>query len=144
MSDLISTVWQVAPHSQGFSQGEEMTKKTHEELVPQSEIPSQGPALLFDAEGDIAEALIQSLLDEAQCLAREIPSMVFVVEGRPGCSLVFTEPAPMPLVRAMIKVLGGGMLSPVRIEALNLRPLLRINEAGFSLFVRPVVAEVEA
>lgn len=121
-----------------------MKRNKHEELVPQSEIPASGPALLFDAEGDIAEALIESLLDQAHCLAREIPSMVFVVEGRPSCSLVFTEPAPMPLVRAMIKVLGGGMLSPVRIEELRLRPLLRINEDGFSLFVRPVVLEVEA
>ena len=121
-----------------------MKRSKPEEYVPQSEIPVSGPALLFDAEGDIAEALIQSLLDEAHCLAHEVPSMVFVVENRPACSLVFTEPAPMPLVRAMIKVLGGGMLSPVRIEALRLRPLLRINEAGFSLFVRPVVAEVEA
>lgn len=121
-----------------------MKRNKKEEFVLQSEIPASGPALLFDAEGDIAEALIQSLLDEAHALAREIPSMVFVVEGRPGCTLVFTEPAPMPLVRAMIKVLGGGMLSPVRIEALRLRPLLRMNEAGFSLFVRPVTAEVEA
>lgn len=121
-----------------------MKRSNREELVPQSEIPSSGPALLFDAEGDIAEALIQSLLDEAHALARETPSMVFVVEGKPGCSLVFTEPAPLPLVRSMIKLLGGGMLSPVRIEALNLRPLLRINEAGFSLFVRPVLVEVEA
>ncbi len=121
-----------------------MKRTKREEYVPQSEIPASGPALLFDAEGDVAEALIQSLLDEAHCLARETPSMVFVVEGKPKCSLVITEPAPMPLVRAMIKLLGGGMLSPVRIEALKLRPLLRINEAGFSLFVRPVAAEVEA
>lgn len=121
-----------------------MKRNNREELVPQSEVPATGPALLFDAEGDIAEALIQSLLDQAHCLAREVPSMVFVVEGRSLCSLVFTEPAPMPLVRAMIKLLGGGMLSPVRIEDLKLRPLLRINDAGFSLFTRPVPAEVVA
>jgi len=121
-----------------------MKRTNREEFVPQSEIPAEGPALLFDAEGDIAEALIESLLDQAHCLPGEVPSMVFVVEGRPACALVFTEPAPMPLVRAMIKLLGGGTLSPVRIEQLRLRPLLRINEAGFSLFVRPVAAEVEA
>lgn len=143
MSDLISTLWLVAITRRAF-RGEEMKRNKSEEWVPQSEVPAQGPALLFDAEGDIAEALIQALLDEAHCLARELPSMVFVVEGRPSCALVFTEPAPMPLIRAMIKVLGGGMLSPVRIEALKLRPLLRINEAGFSLFVRPVAAEVLA
>ncbi len=121
-----------------------MKRSNREEFFPQSEVPASGPALQFDAEGDVAEALIQSLLDEAHCLPNEAPSMVFVVEGRATCSLVFTEPAPMPLVRAMIKMLGGGMLSPVRIEAMKLRPLLRINEAGFSLFVRPVVAQVQA
>ena len=119
-------------------------RREEEAFVAQADIPSSGPALQFDAEGDIAEALIQSLLDEAHCLARETPSMVFVVEGKPGCTLVFTEPAPMPLVRAMIKVLGGGMLTPVRIEDLKLRPLLRINDEGFSLFVRPVAPQVQA
>ena len=112
--------------------------------MSQSKLPTSGPALRFDAEGDLAEALIHALLEEAHALAREIPATVFVVEGRPACSLVFTEPAPMPLVRAMVRALGGGMLSPVRIEELPLRPLLRIDEAGFSLFVRPVGAEVEA
>ena len=121
-----------------------MKRTKHEAWVSQSDVPAHGPALLFDAEGDIAEALIQSLLDEAHCLAGELPSIVFVVEGRSSCALVFTEPAPMPLIRAMIKVLGGGMLTPVRIESLKLRPLLRIDEEGFSLFVRPVVAEVLA
>ena len=121
-------------------------KRTQQEetFVPQSEIPAAGPALRFDAEGDIAEALIQSLLDEAQALSREPASMVFLISARPGCTLVFTEPAPMPLVRAMIKLLGGGMLSPVRLEDLALRPLLRINEAGFSLFTRPVLPAMEA
>lgn len=114
------------------------------QLVAQADLPSKGAALQFDAEGDIAEALIQGLLDQAHNLAREAPSMVFVVEGKPGCTLVFTEPAPMPLVRAMIKILGGGMLTPVRIEALRLRPLLRINDQGFSLFVRPVAEQVAA
>ncbi len=121
-----------------------MNRNKSEEFVPQSEVPAAGPALLFDSEGDVAEALIESLLDQAHALAREVPSMVFVVEGRPSCTLVFTEPAPMPLVRAMIKLLGSGMLSPVRIEQLKLRPLLRINEEGFSLFVRPVAVEVQA
>lgn len=118
--------------------------KEEELLIPASEVPAAGPALQFDAEGDVAEALIQSLLDQAHNLQRETPSMVFVVEARATCTLVFTEPAPMPLVRAMIKVLGGGMLTPVRIEHLRLRPLLRINEAGFSLFVRPVALEAQA
>lgn len=121
-----------------------MNRNKSEEFVPQSEVTAAGPALLFDSEGDVAEALIESLLDQAHALAREVPSMVFVVEGRPSCTLVFTEPAPMPLVRAMIKLLGSGMLSPVRIEQLKLRPLLRINEEGFSLFVRPVAVEVQA
>ena len=119
-------------------------KATEEFFVPQSAIPSSGPGLLFDAEGDVAEALIQGLLDEAHCLSRERESMVFVVEGGRSCRLVFTEPAPMPLVRAMIKQLGGGMLSPVRLEALKLRPLLRMNEGGFSLFTRPVLAGAQA
>ena len=124
-----------------------MKRKTPAEtetFIPLSEIPRAGAALLFDAEGDIADALIQALLDEAQCLCREPESMVFVVEGGRSCKLVFTEPAPMPLIRAMIKTLGGGTLSPVRLEAQALRPLLRINEDGFSLFVRPVLPEVEA
>lgn len=119
-------------------------QKPKETIVPQSSIPSFGPALLFDAEGDIAEALIQSLLDQAQCLSRELESMVFVVQGQPISRLVFTEPAPMPLVRAMIKHLGGGMLSPVRLEHLSLRPLLRINETGFSLFTAPAMPAVIA
>ena len=38
----------------------------------------------------------------------------------------------------MIKLLGGGMLTPVRLEDVPLRPLLRITEEGFSLFVHPV------
>lgn len=118
--------------------------QTEETFIAQADVPATGPALQFDAEGDIAEALIQSLLEEAHCLAGETPSMVFVVEGKPGCTLVFSEPAPMPLVRAMIKVLGGGMLTPVRIEQLRLRPLLRINDRGFSLFVRPVASQVQA
>ncbi|GEM_PF-3267377 len=113
-------------------------------FISRADIPTSGPALLFDADGDIAEALIQSLLDQSHALPHETPSLVFVVEGRPGATLVFTEPAPMPLVRAMIKVLGGGMLTPVRLEALNLRPLLRIDHQGFSLFLRPHSAEVMA
>ena len=115
-----------------------------ETFIPQSEIPHAGPALAFDAEGDIAEALIQALLEEAQCLSRVPESLVFVVEGGRGCRLVFTEPAPMPLVEAMIRILGGGTLCPARLEKLRLRPLLRINEDGFSLFVRPVLPEAAA
>ncbi len=114
-------------------------KKEEEGFVSAAEIPSQGPGLQFDAEGDVPEALIQSLLDEAHNLAREEPSLVFVREGRLPCTLVFTEPAPVPLVRAMIKLLGSGMLTPVRLEALKLRPLLRINAEGFSLFLHPVL-----
>ncbi len=115
-----------------------------EAFIPQSEIPREGPALVFDAEGDLAEALIQALLDEAPCLNREPESMVFVVEGGRTCRLAFTEPAPMPLVKAMIRHLGGGSWSPERLEKLRLRPLLRIDETGFSLFVRPVLPEAEA
>ena len=79
-----------------------MTKRKQEEdvFIAAAEIPSAGPALQFDAEGDVPEALIQSLLDEAHNLARAEPSMVFVREGRGPCRLVFTEPAPEPLVRA--------------------------------------------
>jgi hypothetical protein len=143
MSALISTLGRVALTRRAFPGGK-MKPNKGDPLIPQSEVPAAGPALLFDAEGDIAQALIESLLDEAHALALEIPSMVFVAEGRPSCTLVFTEPAPMPLVRAMIKRLGSGMLSPVRIEHLKLRPLLRINADGFSLFVRPVAVEVEA
>ena len=115
-----------------------------ESFIPLADVPRAGPALMFDAEGDIAEALIQALLEEAQCLSREPESMVFVVEGGRSCRLVFTEPAPMPLVRGMIKQLGGGTLSPVRLEQLSLRPLLRIIAEGFSLFVRPVLPEAVA
>ena len=119
-------------------------KRRNEELIPQSEVPAFGPALQFDAEGDVAEALIHSLLQEAHRLRRQAPSMVFVVEDTPSCTLVFTEPAPMLLICALIKLLGGGMLRPVRLEALKLRPLLRINQAGFSLFMRPLLAQVSA
>ena len=115
-----------------------------ETFIPQSEIPRAGRALVFDAEGDIAEALIQALLEQAHCLSRAPESLVFVVEGGRTCRLAFTEPAPMPLVQAMVRLLGGGVLCPARLEKLKLRPLLRINEEGFSLFVRPVLPEAEA
>ena len=115
-----------------------------ETFVPLSELPQAGPAVVFEAEGDVAEALIQALLEEAHCLSGEPSSMVFVVEGGRSCKLVFTEPAPMPLVRSMIKQLGGGTLSPARLDKLKLRPLLRIDPDGFSLFVRPVLPEVVA
>jgi hypothetical protein len=115
-----------------------------ETFIPMSEVPAEGPALIFDAEGDIAEALVQALLDEAHCLGRQPRSMVFVLESSRTCKLVFTEPAPMPLVNSLIRQLGGGTLSPARLEKLQLRPLLRIDETGFSLFVRPVLPEVTA
>ena len=122
-----------------------MKRAAREELyVAQSEVPSSGPAFIFDADGDIGEALIQSLLDQAKALSREPASMVFVVDGSYACKLVFTDPAPMPLVRAMIKRLGGGTLRPARLEHLKLRPLMRMNESGFALFTRPVYAEAEA
>lgn len=114
-----------------------------EAFIAASEIPTEGSAVQFDAEGDVPEALIQSLLDEAHCLARTQPSMVFVHTGRVPCTLVFTEPAPQPLVRAMMKLLGGGMLTPVRLEDVPLRPLLRLDEKGFSLFVAPVLGDEE-
>lgn len=118
-------------------------KREQEAFIGASEIPSAGPAVQFDAEGDVPEALIQSLLDEAHQLAGTAPSMVFVHVGRMPCTLVFTEPAPQPLVRAMMKLLGGGMLTPVRLEDLPLRPLLRLDAKGFSLFVAPVLADEE-
>lgn len=139
MSDPICTVRDAA-----LTQGGMMKTKRSEETettIPAAEVPAEGPALQLDAEGDVAEALIQSLLDQAHNLAHLPPSMVFVREGRMPCTLVFTEPAPQPLLRAMIKLLGGGMLTAVRLEALALRPLLRLNAKGFSLFLRPVAGE---
>jgi hypothetical protein len=121
-----------------------MKASRKETFVAQSEIPSSGPALLFDAEGDVAEALVQALLDEAHCVSREPESFVFIVQGGLCCRLVFTEPVPMPLIQALIRQLGGGALKPTRLEQLNLRPLLRMNAAGFSLFTRPVSAGAEA
>jgi hypothetical protein len=115
-----------------------------ETFIPMSEVPAEGPALIFDAEGDIAEALVQALLEEAHCLSRQPASMVFVLEGSSSCRLVFTEPAPMPLVKSLIHQLHGGTLRSARLEKLHLRPLLRIDASGFSLFVRPVLPEVTA
>lgn len=110
-----------------------------ETFIAASEIPTQGPALRFDAEGDVLEALLQAMLDEARNLVQQDPSMIFVIAATPLQSLVFTEPVPQPLIRSMMKLLGGGMLTPVKLEALNLRPLFRLDAHGFSLFVKPVL-----
>lgn len=101
-----------------------------------SDVPVSGDGLLVVPRAtdiELVNVLGMAVLSLADVLRHEPRSYVFrCADGRPG--IVFSEPAPRPLVELLVDLLDASE-EPVRLEELELLPVMRLSPAGIRVYV---------
>ena len=101
-----------------------------------SDVPASGDGLLVvpkATDSELVNVLGMAVLSLADVLRYEPQSHVFRrVDGQPG--IVFSEPAPRPLVELLVDLLDATE-QPVRLEELELLPVMRLSPAGIRVYV---------
>lgn len=98
--------------------------------------PSRGEGLLVCPKGtneQLVHVLGMAVLALCDVLRHLPTSFVYRCNG-PKKGLVFSEPAPRPLVEMILDLLDGTE-EPVRIEGLDLAPVMRLSKAGIRIYV---------
>ena len=102
---------------------------------PHLDVPARGDAVRVVPNAtaqELVNVLGMAVLSLADVLRYQPTSYVFRVAGRP--ELVFSEPAPRPLVDLLVDLLDATE-APVRLEELPLAPVMRLSRAGVRVYL---------
>jgi hypothetical protein len=104
---------------------------------PQSDVPVKGPAVLVVPKGspsDLSNVVVMGVMSLADVLRHQPVSYLYRFTSRRK-GLVFSEPAPRPLIELIVDLLDATERSVHLEELQHLKPVVRLSPQGIRVYV---------